>query len=52
MSTYDITYCVRQCSNMQCERNIKHLEGIEVNVSMASFGDCEEWRDDGIKGSY
>ena len=45
MSTYDITYCVRPCSNMQCERNIKHLDGLDIRlpISQASFDNCEEW---------
>lgn len=42
----DITYCVRQCSNTQCKRNIKHLERIDIKVplSQAYFEDCEKWR--------
>lgn len=55
MITYnDITYCVRQCSNMQCKRNIKHLDGLDIKlpISQASFDNCEKWREeDGTKGS-
>ena len=49
MSTYDITYCVRPCSNMQCKRNIKHLDGLDIRlpISQAYFDNCEEWIEDG-----
>lgn len=50
MITYkDITYCVRQCSNMKCDRNIKHIKEFDVLqafVSMASFDKCENWREE------
>lgn len=44
----DITYCVRPCGNMQCKRNIKHLEGLDIKVpiSQASFDNCEKYRID------
>lgn len=48
----DMTYCVRQCSNMQCKRNIKHLEGMDIRLplSQAYFEECENWREeDGTK---
>lgn len=54
MNTYkDTTYCVRECNNMDCKRNMKHLEGLDIKVplSQASFEECEEWsgEDDNIK---
>lgn len=46
MSIYDITYCVIPCGNMQCERNIKHLEGLDIRlpISQASFDKCEKYK--------
>ena len=55
MLTYnDTTYCARECNNMQCKINIKHIEGKDTKglpVSMAIFDKCEEWsgEDDNIK---
>ena len=54
MITYnDTTYCVRECNNMQCKRNFKHIEGQDTKglpVSMDIFDKCEEWsgEDDNI----
>ena len=50
----DTTYCVRECNNMDCKRNFKHIEGQDTKglpVSMAVFDKCKEWsgEDDNIK---
>lgn len=50
MTYNDITYCSRECANMECRRNVKALMGKQytwkcVNVSMAEFTDCENWRE-------
>ena len=45
MTYNDITYCSRECANMECKRNQKHLpQGAKI-VSMAEFKDCENWRE-------
>ena len=48
MITYnDTTYCVRECNNMQCKINIKHIEGQDTKglpVSMAIFDKCENYK--------
>lgn len=42
----DITYCVRDCENMNCERNKKHLgDGGNFYVSMSSFDNCKDYKD-------
>ena len=40
----DITYCARECSNMECVRNQKHLPEDVKYVSISDFSDCSEWR--------
>ncbi len=50
MPSTDITYCTRECGNMECKRNAKALMEKQytwkcVNVSMCSFDECKEWRD-------
>jgi hypothetical protein len=46
MPSTDITFCARECGNMECERNRENLP-YEINyfVSMADFKDCKEWRE-------
>ena len=48
MITYnDTTYCVRECNNMQCKINIKHIEGQDTKglpVSMAIFDKCKDYK--------
>lgn len=46
MTYNDMTYCSRECSNMECKRNREHLP-YEINyfVSMAEFKDCENWKE-------
>lgn len=40
-----MTFCVRDCTNMKCDRNIKHVpEGVLEPICMAEFMDCEDWR--------
>ena len=49
MITYnDTTYCARECTNMDCKINIKHIEGQDkkgLPVSMAMFDKCKEWKE-------
>ena len=51
MPSTDITYCARECGNMECKRNWwihrdRILEiGEEVYVSQAQFIHCKEWRE-------
>jgi len=47
----DYTYCTRECEEMNCKHNKKHLEKIEVNgckavsaVSWSNFIECEKGR--------
>ena len=51
----DTTYCARECNNMDCKINIKHIEGQDTKglpVSMAIFDKCEEWSgEDGTRES-
>lgn len=45
MTYNDITYCSRECANMECKRNQKHLpKGVKI-ISMAEFTDCENWKE-------
>lgn len=43
MTYNDITYCSRECANMECKRNQKHLPKGPIIISMAEFTDCENW---------
>ena len=45
MTYNDITYCSRECANMGCKRNQKHLPKGAKIVSMAEFTGCENWRE-------
>ena len=45
MPSTDITYCIRDCGNMECERNKCHIKNDWVY--MATFTDCKEWKPDG-----
>lgn len=41
----DMTFCVRECTNMECKRNIKHVpDDVLEPICMAKFMDCEKWR--------
>ena len=55
MITYnDTTYCVRECNNMDCKRNMKHIEGLDTKglpVSMAIFDKCEYYKGNGYEES-
>ena len=48
MPSTDITYCTRECGNMECKRNKKTLQILEEErtfyISMCDFKDCKEWR--------
>lgn len=40
---YDITFCARECENMKCERNQKHIKSSGRIVSMAIFSECDKY---------
>lgn len=44
--TTDITFCARECGNMECKRNLKNYpsEGT-MYCSMANFIDCKEYKE-------
>lgn len=44
MSSYDITFCARECNNNKCERNKKRLKGWIYPVSMAYFNECKDYK--------
>lgn len=44
MAYSDITFCSRECSNMECKRNQKHLSEDVKYVSISDFSDCSKWR--------
>ena len=53
----DITFCFNlKCKDKQCERNINNLppyaRRIKPELSFCKYEECEEWREDGTKGSY
>lgn len=45
MTYNDITYCSRECANMECKRNQKNLPKGPIIISMAEFTDCENWEE-------
>ena len=45
MSSYDITFCNRDCSNYDCKRNQKRLEGYKYPIAIANFYECKEYRE-------
>ena len=48
-----MTFCYRECTNMECKRNIKHVpDDVLEPICMAEFMDCEKWRgeDDEVRG--
>ena len=45
MPSTDITYCIRDCGNMECKRNKEHIKNDWV--FMATFPECKEWKPDG-----
>lgn len=45
----DYTYCLKECENMECKHNKKHLEGLEIGdkkvitaISWSNFSECEK----------
>lgn len=47
---YDITFCNRECENKKCERNFKYVDimdlaSVKPYVSIASFDECEDFKD-------
>lgn len=47
MPNTDITYCTRECGNMECKRNREHLPYENKEVWMSFFNECKEWKPDG-----
>lgn len=47
MPSTDITYCIRDCGNMECKRNKQHLPYENKEVWMSFFKACKEWKPDG-----
>lgn len=47
MPSTDITYCTRECGNMECKRNKEHIKNDKNDwVFMATFPNCKEWKPD------
>jgi hypothetical protein len=52
MASRDITYCVKECEDMECKRNKKHIEEIVSEdghkavaaISQYHFPECEKGR--------
>jgi hypothetical protein len=50
MASRDITYCVKECDDMECKRNKKHIEEIVSEdgykaiapISQYHFPECEK----------
>lgn len=40
--TTDITFCARDCSITECQRNLKHIKNYEGLFSMCYFNDCKD----------
>lgn len=40
--TTDITFCGRDCSITECDRNLKNIKDYEGLFSMCNFNDCKE----------
>ena len=45
----DYAYCLKECENMECKHNKKHLEGLEIGekkvitaISWRNFSECEK----------
>jgi hypothetical protein len=45
MPSTDITYCTRDCGNMECERNIEHTKGVYAPLWFSDFKDCKEYKE-------
>jgi hypothetical protein len=48
----DMTFCLRECGNMDCARNLDNIPLREDGsydtifpVAMSGFGDCEKWKE-------
>jgi len=52
MASRDITYCAKDCDDMGCKRNKKHIKEIVSEdgykavapISFSEWIDCEKWR--------
>ena len=38
-------FCARECSNMQCEHNIKHIDNVDKSIYIAEFNKCKEYKE-------
>ena len=51
MASRDITYCIKECEDMECKRNKKHIEEIVSEdgykavapISWSEWTTCEKW---------
>ena len=40
-----MAFCYRECANMECDRNIKHVpDDVLEPICMAEFMDCEKYK--------
>ena len=52
MASRDITYCAKECEDMECSRNKKHLDKVVSEdgynavapISWSEWIECEKWR--------
>lgn len=53
MASRDITYCVKECDDMECKRNKKHIDKIKSEdgyeavapISFSEWIECDKWRE-------
>lgn len=45
MPSTDITYCSRNCGNMECKRNKEYIQ--DKYFYVGRFDECKEWKPDG-----
>ena len=45
MSITDITFCIRDCANVECERNKENLHYQMKYNRVADFPNCKEWKE-------
>lgn len=42
----DKIFCCRECSNMECDLNLKHVpDDVLEPICMAEFMDCEDYKE-------
>ena len=48
MASEDITFCAnKDCNDMKCHRNPKHIRIHDIPHSFALFTQCPKWKDNG-----